>query len=63
MGLIRNSILSWVSSWIEIHLLLTTIKNQSLLTLNISEDNHAKGLPENANVKASRDLLLYGGIK
>ena len=33
--LIRNLILSWVSSWIEIHLLLATSKNQSLLTPNL----------------------------
>ena len=55
--LIRNLILSWVSSWIEIHLLLATSKNQSLLTPNFHGKNHDQGLPENASTKASEGVL------
>ncbi len=58
-------ILSWVSSETEIQLLLTTSKNQQLLTLNLrGEKNHEKGLPEDADVTASQGFytlwrLLY----
>ena len=58
---IRNPILSWVSSRIEIHLLLAKIKNQSLWTLNIREESHEKGLPEDADAKASKGFISFGG--
>jgi hypothetical protein len=38
-------------------------KIDSLLTLNLRGESHDKGLPENADVKASRGLMLYGGMQ
>jgi len=46
-----------VSSRIEIHLLLATFKNQSLLAFNLRGESHEKGLPEDAMTKASEGVL------
>jgi hypothetical protein len=56
IDLIRNPILSWVSSRIEIHLLLATFKNQSLLTLNFRGESHDKGFSEDADVRATEGV-------
>jgi hypothetical protein len=55
--LTRSPVLSGVSSENEIHLLLATFKNQSLLTLNLRGESHEKGLPEDANMRASEGIL------
>ena len=46
--------LSECTYWIEIYPLLVTFKNQFLLTLNFSEENNGKGLPEDAKTNGSK---------
>jgi len=59
VGLIRNLILSWVSAWTEIQLPSATSKFQPLLTLNFRGESHDKGLPENADAKASEGFYTF----
>ena len=46
-----------MSSQIEFHLLLATFKNRLTFNLQLHEESHEKGLPEDADVRASEGVL------
>ena len=50
--------MSWISSWIEIHLLSSTFENQLLLTLNFHWECHDKGFVEDADENASEGFVF-----